>query len=659
MKRIVLFVTALLITVPSYAWSNFFRFVNNFNVPMTLSIQPTLATVNSSCGNINNIPVAAYSQSCELEFTTAQPNWHTPMAGNSGTITIAKQADPTSYCTYRYDYSYTVLPYSYFDLHSEKMALQSCHGNLHPTEISAVNDHNEALPRPLTGSVVVNVDAEKAADATESLSQADCGEEGGDNCLIASPDLTTVYTADGSSLAESLVLQTELDRYEPLNFEQFIGSHNSAVSQHYTRSTAPLDLNHADPDHYLTVTDQLNSGVRQLELDIEWLGDAVTICHTDSSLDPNGKLCVGNDSMGSVVAEIKNWAQKHPSALLLIYLDVHKPLTGHVNDLDDVFAQLDPMIFTPAMAAQNYHSPSNTLPAFQFSQADLIQKYKTNIIIVNDNDTDNLKLSRYVFIAMQNSAAKPLTENGVDTYFASKYAACSDASKYSNMQKLYGDDPNRYNLLRLNAGRTVLNYVSSVGNLSPDQYVNYFTTKNLAGILSCPVNVFSTSMLGFTCGDDDCTSHPTDPKLMTFLWSWSLGYPLKSTGSTIAYINPSNGHFENDQLVQGNSYAVLCNHSTVQQTPIAPLQWYVENITLDDINNASQLAEAACQKTNGVFAVPTTSYWMSDVMTLLNISNVNSKVLVNYQHNQDEWVPNEVIPSSKGQQGLFGRSLVN
>lgn len=660
-SQIILILSGILWSFQCYAWSNYFRFVNNFNVAMTLTISPTFANVKNLCGgDTQHIDVGAHSLSCAFEFTTAQAN-ERDVLKNSGTITFSRKDDPSSVCIYKYNYAYHPESDNYSDLHSENIFLQSCQGNLKPTEITLVNDHNQILPRPLIDTLMSTEHKEKAEKMTESIAYADCGGKDSDNCLIVSPDLNATYLKNGSTLAQALLLQLELDRYEPLNFAQFIGSHNAAISRHYTKSVKLYNLSHSDPDHYLTLTDQLKSGVRQLELDVQWHKDAVTICHDDIDRDPQGILCEDNYPLSVALAEIKSWVEKNPHTFLFIYFDVHAPLLGHVDDIDKDLESLEPYIFTPAMAMKYYHVKNNALPASQLSQDDLIQKYQKNIIVTNDDDTDNLKNSRYIFVNVENSPAAPLPEFSLDTFLSSKASHCDDANKYDSMRELFiKDDPEHYNLLRLNEGRTVVNYVLSVDDRRPEQYVNYFTTQNLPSMLHCPINIFSTSMLGYTCNAHSCDVLSTDPKLYSFLWSWNLGYPLTHGGSNIAYINPNTAHFENDVLSSDHSYSVLCYRKTSSQKTPALLQWYLENLKMSNMNKIYDSAEAACQNSGGVFAVPTTSYWMSDVMNVIHANKMHAQyVIVNYQYINNEWVPNAVRVEKNGEQILKGHSLPN
>lgn len=622
-----------LIPTACYAWSNYFRVVNNFNFPLILSINPSIASVDNLCGgSINNIEVGPHAVSCEFQFNDSRFR-------NAGTLTLSKKEDPNSYCTYQY--SYTESPFSYFDMRSEVFSEPVCQGNLKATELSVINPHNQALPRTLVGNVALGMDQGKSYEITHSLAEADCGGQGGDNCIIASPDLNASYVNKGSTLAQAIVLQNELDRYEPLNFEQMMGAHNAAISQQYTTSTSEYNMSHSDPDSYLSLTDQLNAGLRQIELDIEWYNNAVTICHDHVSKSLQGILCAGNFPLTTALNEMKIWIEKNPNALVFLYLDVNLPLTGHVFNLDTDLALLEPYIFTPTMAIQYFKVPNNTLPAYQLTQDALIHQFKKNIIITNDDDVANLKNSQYVFVNVQNVNVPPLEEDGVDTFLQSKYSSCKGVDKYTNIKNLYGDDPNHFNLLRLNADRTIINYISCVGDMPSDHYVDYYTTRNLPNMLNCPFNIFSTNMFGFTCDANSCNHHPTDPRLYSFLWSWELGYPLQAGGSNIAYVNSMTGHFENMPLKVNTIYSVLCVKPFTQLSPLAPLPWYIKNINITHLNSINVAAQSTCQKSGGFFAVPTTSYWMDDALNVIKATQTNPyNVIVNYQNIHGQWIPN-------------------
>src|SRR3990167_1969212 len=82
-------------------------------------------------------------------------------------------------------------------------------------------------------------------------------------------DLT--YQARGQNLVgDALSLQMQKTNHAPLNQTQWIGAHNAAISAQYSTSTSLVNVSYSDPNQYLNITQQLNDGVRFIELDLRW-----------------------------------------------------------------------------------------------------------------------------------------------------------------------------------------------------------------------------------------------------------------------------------------------------------------------------------------------------------------------------------------------------
>ncbi|MCW5589462.1 MAG: hypothetical protein KIT27_07320, partial [Legionellales bacterium] len=84
----------------SFAWSNPFTFINNFNFPVSLTLTNTTlnwsdpAGIHNSCGNsISNITIPPQQKSCEFTLTDGHKTILS-QPGNQGTITLAQKNDP-------------------------------------------------------------------------------------------------------------------------------------------------------------------------------------------------------------------------------------------------------------------------------------------------------------------------------------------------------------------------------------------------------------------------------------------------------------------------------------------------------------------------------------------------------------------------------------
>ena len=342
----------------SFAWSNSFKIVNELNVPIIVTPSPSTGGFhidpNCQSGNV----IAPHSTSCHYTITDT---W----GKNEGNILLTQQGTSNS-CSM--DYSYDTDVISYFQKRSEDFSNPKCQGNLNVNELSIANPRSKAIIRPLVGNVLINLDDERAAKATTSFAEADCG--GADNCIILSPDMNTLYQNQGSTIIQALAIQNNLDRFEPLNAEQFIGTHNSAISHYYVHGSDDWDLSHGDPDNYVSLQNQLTDSIRQIELDIQWDDNSgqLWLCHNHVSLPGLSKaesdkltqsiLCNGGYTLTGtdqnthyVLNDISNWLKAHPSQLIILYFDINHPIDGHEAQFDNALKNtLGNVIFTPAMA---------------------------------------------------------------------------------------------------------------------------------------------------------------------------------------------------------------------------------------------------------------------------------------------------------------------
>ncbi len=598
------------------SWDNSFRVINNYNQDLVISIFDNNTNVNlKNCpqSSISNYSLQKQSISCSFELTTKQEGL---TRVNKGKIKVSLATDPASYCLmdYSYDYNYSQTK-SQFQKYSQNFSNSECHGLLNTNMLSVDNPRLEASVRPVAGPLV---DSYKL-DATILFSQATCG--GSKNCLIIAPDANTIYQHGGSSLARALNLQASIDEAESLNIAQFIGGHNSLISPFYTTSHSLLNLSYADPDNYQKVTDMLNTGVRMLEIDVGKVGNSLGICHNHSSEQLTNTLCENNTNLSSTISEIKAWIVNNPDQLLLLYIDPNSGLEDNILLLDNELSMLEPYIFTPQMAG------GKSLNLAKFSKASLIDKYKSNIIIVTTGDKEKFSSSSYLFTAITNSTKAPLYFKGVGELMQSSK---SGIDKYQVISDMYSSDAEHINILRLTSTNTILDYVDAAMN--DKRYNDFFTTENIRISLTYPINLYALSMTGFSCSDSSCTKKSTDPRYYSLLWSWSLGYPLVN-GSNYAYINSNSGHFENDSLVTAN-YA-LCQKAYNPRN--LEKEWLI--VKLSSAGNVQE-AQDKCRENQASFSAPSTSYYMDDVLRLTHQTNIVGNILVNYHKVDKTWKAN-------------------
>lgn len=157
--------------------------------------------------------------------------------------------------------------------------------------------------------------------------------------LILSQDF---LPPDDSSVAEikpldniTGQLELELAKTVPLRYQQLLGGHNAYNNKGIFKN------------QYWTITQQLDAGVRVLELDLHGrlLSSKVRVCHGISAntclLNPFGVR-----NYQALLSEIKAWSDQHPDQLLIIELENHvKHEKSVLQPLQDTFKNV---IYTSA-----------------------------------------------------------------------------------------------------------------------------------------------------------------------------------------------------------------------------------------------------------------------------------------------------------------------
>jgi hypothetical protein len=127
--------------------------------------------------------------------------------------------------------------------------------------------------------------------------------------------------ADADWARAALADQYELGSVVPLRNAPWVGTHNSFNS---TAEMGPA-LSAQDANQRIDLVDQLDAGVRSLELDLHWFpsaaggGFAPVVCHaTGEHLG-----CSVEKPLAVVLDEVAGWLRKHRDQVLLLYLEDH------------------------------------------------------------------------------------------------------------------------------------------------------------------------------------------------------------------------------------------------------------------------------------------------------------------------------------------------
>ena len=163
--------------------------------------------------------------------------------------------------------------------------------------------------------------------------------------LIAQIALASHSTA-GSWVNKAIALQDQIGSAAPINATNQLGTHNSTISSFYVSGgncNSPLHaafttLACRDPNQLISLTNQLNQGIRHLELDVIQKNTTMYLCHfhiknssnttkggiehiLDAVLCPTKALVDGNkiSYLDHAFNEINSWLNHNPNTLIYLY----------------------------------------------------------------------------------------------------------------------------------------------------------------------------------------------------------------------------------------------------------------------------------------------------------------------------------------------------
>ena len=147
----------------------------------------------------------------------------------------------------------------------------------------------------------------------------------------------------------ALSLQYELESDLPLRNTPWVYTHNSYNS---VAEMGPT-LSNRDPNQQLDLVDQLDQGVRHLEIDTHLFPSpqdprvgplGPVVCHAQEP----GAGCSAEKPLVVVLGELRGWLDRHPRQVLLLYLESHlRDDAGYDAGADSVEEALGGLMYRP------------------------------------------------------------------------------------------------------------------------------------------------------------------------------------------------------------------------------------------------------------------------------------------------------------------------
>lgn len=437
---------------------------------------------------------------------------------------------------------------------------------------------------------------------------------------ILALSLTSLAFADNDSqqieafkhswTAKALKLQSEIDFNVPLNQATIIGTHNSYNSKAYE---IPF-VRYVDPNHLLSLYNQLEMGVRSLELDAHWTLSTgfqkdILLCHAKANHIGCG---VFDRKFYEGLEEIRDWLKANPNEVILIYIERH--LDGHEPRLASELEQyLGDFLYRPTQVRKPDAEPKScvSIPS-TLTKADVLKAGKQLMIVVKDCDGTNPNYQETdtypqvwndtVFAGIGNISTNNFTF--IDTLIGdiTPFPDCGRSTEFS-------PDVGHTSMWRVYEDRTMLTSVIHPGKKLLDD--------DMRMLQQCDINWPTMDMLDIA-----------DSRLTAAIWSWAENYPRDSNGNCAIY--KMDAGIENVSCEQTEP-SVACQEEDTHE-------WKSINAsgTWKDANNA-------CQQLGNTwhFAMPINGTQMRYLKENMSSNGIN-ELWLNYAMNeQGKWDVNK------------------
>ena len=249
---------------------------------------------------------------------------------------------------------------------------------------------------------------------------------GVNNCMVVNSDIQQVY---------------QKNKDKPLTENLWLGTHNSVIAKVYAQGKNVLDMSNVDPNQTLNLTQQLNQGVRVLELDLVDVQGQLKFCHFHVDNIPYEDVCDENTTLKTGLQEVNQWLNLHPQAIVLIYLDINQPIAD-VAGFDQIVR--DTLVDTAGdIRVLSKQDVGNTLPASTLTPNGLLNNYKNreNIIFINHDKVEqfNAQASNYVFNKVLNNLTLNIPYDRAIDSFLGCQGTFPDDNRHQTLWGLRGD----------------------------------------------------------------------------------------------------------------------------------------------------------------------------------------------------------------------------
>lgn len=300
--------------------------------------------------------------------------------------------------------------------------------------------------------------------------------------------MTTTPAPQDAWLTQALELQHHLGDALPWTDAMWVGTHNSFN----TIANSPPSLSNTDSNQHISLTNQLDIGIRGVEIDVHWFLDRAVVCHARPPSEQN-LGCTTERDLAAELAPVAQWVDAHPDDVLLLYLEdnIDDP-AGYQAAADAIDSTIGSYVFKPAAGAACPLLPLAT------SRQDVLDAGKQIVIMSGCDSSGASAWNSTVF----DDSVRAEDGNPV-------FADCTSPSVHAND---YGTK-----LVRFYEDSTFVSTAAAGGDPG-----HRLTVDEIGAMVTCGVNLFGLDQVD-----------PSDPRLDAMVWSWAENEPAAGAACAV------------------------------------------------------------------------------------------------------------------------------
>jgi hypothetical protein len=315
-----------------------------------------------------------------------------------------------------------------------------------------------------------------------------------DKTATGAAALTSAPAEQDPWLTEALELQHRLGDSLPWRDAMWVGTHNSFN----TVANVPPSPSNLDSNQHVSLVQQLDLGIRSLEIDIHWILDRVVVCHgrPESELDAG---CTYERTLADELAPIAAWVAAHPGDVVLLYVedDVASgaAYASAASTIGDVFGSL------------LYRPPGGGCPLLPLDLSrDGVLASGAQVVVMSGCGAGAGDVGAWGATVFDDAVR---AEEGNPDF--------RDCTSPSVPRTAYGTK-----LVRFYEDSTFVSAAVAGGDPG-----HRFTVDTVTAMVACGVNLFGLDQVD-----------PNDARLSAMVWSWAPGEPVSSEAGTCAVDGP-------------------------------------------------------------------------------------------------------------------------